>query len=509
MRLAWIVALVGAALTPAPTLAQSRPGPNVLLIIADDHASHVCGAYGNKLVRTPNLDRLARQGMRFDRAFCNSPVCTASRQSFLTGRYPRTIGVTQLRTPLPDSEVTLAEMLGRAGYVTAAIGKMHFNSNLTHGFDVRLDVPDWRQWLKQKGAKAVPKDVAVLPVWRPFKDPARVWLNGSTLPLAADADMAGTYFARQAVKYLEEGRKRPFFLVVSFTEPHSPFHFPIEFRGRHNPEAFPVPKVGPEDAWQVPAIFRNLTDREKQGIAAAYYTSVEFMDRNVGAVLDAVRRLGLEEDTLIIYIGDHGYLLGHHGRFEKHCLFNEAVLAPLLVRVPGRHSSVPPRGRSTEAMVEFIDLVPTVLGYCKQPVPKTVQGLSLKPLLDGAAVRHRDEVFVEYAENEEALVRTDRWHFIYGTGKRERQDGYATGLPLPGRTVLLYDVEKDPGQTTNLARRPEYAEVVAELTRRLADHLRRTARQPELIPHGDVHAVLAHCLQPRDVQPPVKGKKKQ
>jgi choline-sulfatase len=392
-------------------------------------------------------------------------------------------------------------MLSKSGYATAAIGKMHFNSNLKHGFDLRLDLPEYRRWLKEKGAKPLPAGVEVLPAWKPFKDPARVWLNSKCLPYGAvDEDMAGTYFTREAVNYLRAKKGEPFFLIVSFTEPHSPFHFPLEFRGRHKPESFRIPKVGPEDDWQIPAVFRDLTEREKQGITAAYYSSVEFLDRNVGRVLDALRELGLEEDTLVIFIGDHGYLLGHHGRFEKHCLFIEAVRAPLLISAPRRRDPLPPRGRATPALVEFIDLVPTALDYCRVPIPQTVQGLSLKPLLEEAAVNHRDQVFVEYSENEEAMVRTQRWHLIYGTGKRARQDGYATGRPLPGRTVLLYDVEKDPGQTTNLAKRPEYAEVVAELTRRLAEHMRRTARQPELLPQGDVHAVLEFCLQPRDVK---------
>ena len=123
----------------------------MLWICADDHAAYVCGAYGNKIVRTPNLDRLAAEGMRFDRAFCNSPVCTASRQSFLTGRYPRTVGVTQLKTPLPEGERTLAHFLKAAGYDTASFGKMHFNSALTHGFDVRKDLAQHAQYLKTNG----------------------------------------------------------------------------------------------------------------------------------------------------------------------------------------------------------------------------------------------------------------------------------------------------------------------------------------------------------------------
>lgn len=471
---------------------------NVLLLIGDDHAAYALGAYGNKQVRTPNLDKLAAQGMRFDRAYCTCPMCTPSRQSFLTGRYPRSLGVTQLRTALPESADTLAKMLKRAGYLTAAIGKMHFNSQLKHGFDLRLDNPDHAKWLAKKGKTPLPEGVEVQPPWRPFKDPARVWLNSKALPMGlVDDDMAGTWFAKQAVQYLNEHKDEPFFLIVSFTEPHSPFHFPVEFRGRQRPESFPVPKIGPEDDAFIPAIFRDLTDREKQGIAAAYYTSVEFLDRNLGRVLDALDKLGLAENTLVIYLGDHGYCLGHHGRFEKHSMWEEAIRSPLLCRWPGRV----PLGQNTSALASLFDIVPTILEATGQPIPKTVQAKSLVPVLTGASKSHRDHVFVEYSENDEAMVRTDRWAFMYGSGKRQRDDGYATGKPLPGRTIKLFDMHSDPQQMTNLAQRPEHAETVRNLTQRLAEHLKATARQPELAPRTeDVHALLDYLVQPRDVE---------
>jgi choline-sulfatase len=495
MRLS-LLALFACAVLPAPVLAADARRPNVLWICADDHAPYVCGAYGNPVVRTPNLDRLSARGMRFDRAYCNAPVCTASRAAFITGRYPRTAGVTQLPTPLPATERTLATMLREAGYATAAFGKMHFNSELKHGFDERLDLPEFRKALQARGPRPIPADIEVQPPWKPFRDPARIWLNSFCRPYGAvDADMAGTWFAEQAARYLHEPRDRPFFLMVSFYEPHSPFHFPIEYRGRHNPGSFAVPRVGPEDDGQIPAVFRDLTDREKQGIIAAYYTSVEFLDRNVGRVLSALEKSGRAEDTLVVYTGDHGYMLGQHGRFEKHCCYEPAVRSPLLVVHPGKV----PAGRATEALVEFIDIVPTVLASCDVPIPKEVQGKSLVPLLRGKTAKHRDQVFVEYAENEEAMIRTGRWKFIYCTGKRARKDGYETGRPLPGRTVQLFDVVNDPDEFTNLAGRPEHAGRVEEFTHRLAGHLKRTARQPELVPSGgDVRAVLEFCLQPRD-----------
>jgi choline-sulfatase len=496
-----VLTLAGLFLLPAAVCGEPPRRPNVLWIVADDLAPYAVGAYGCTRVKTPNIDRLAAEGLRFDRAYCNSPVCTASRAAFITGRYPRTVGVTQLKTPLPEGEPTLATLLKAAGYDTAAVGKMHFNSALTHGFDLRLDLAEHQAFLKEKGKKALPAGVEVQPPWRPFKDPASVWLNSTCRPFGAvDEDMPGTYFAGRAAKYIADRRDRPFFLMVSFYEPHSPFHFPVEYRGRHRPDEYPVPRVGPEDDWQIPAIFRELSDKEKQGIIAAYHTSVEYLDRNVGVVLDALKESGRDRDTVVVFIGDHGYMLGQHGRFEKHCCYEPAVRAPLIVRWPGH---VKP-GRTTAALVEFIDIVPTLLEACGRPVPDAVQGKSLGGVLAGEKKEHREHVIAEYSENEEAMIRTGRWKLVYGTGKRQREDGYATGRPLPGRTVLLYDEENDPDEMTNLAKKPEHAKRVEELTARLAEHMRRTARQPELIPKGDVHAVLEHCLQPRDVTAPSK-----
>ncbi len=495
-----LLALLGVWLLPPGAGADEPHRPNVLWIVADDLAAYTIGSYGCSRVKTPNLDRLAAEGLRFDRAYCNSPVCTASRAAFLTGRYPRSIGVTQLQTPLPESEPTLATLLRTAGYDTAAIGKMHFNSSLKHGFDLRLDLAEQQAYLKLKGQRPLPEGVAVQPPWRPFKDPASVWLNSACRPFGAlDQDMAGTFFAQRAVEYLAQRRDRPFFLMVSFYEPHSPFHFPVEYRNRHRPEEYPVPKPGPEDDWQIPAIFSPLSDREKQGIIAAYHTSVEFLDKNVGLVVDALKNSGRDRDTIVILIGDHGYMLGQHGRFEKHCCFEPAVRAPLIVRWPGH---VKP-GRATDALVEFIDIVPTLLEACRQPLPAAVQGRSFGGILSGEKAAHRDHVIAEYSENEEAMIRTPRWKLIYGTGKRARRDGYATGKPLPGRKVQLYDELHDADELTNLATRPQHARLVDELTLALADHMKRTARQPNLIPKdGDVHALLEHCLQPRDVAAP-------
>jgi len=474
--------------------AQAAP-PNVLWIIADDFAHHAQGSV-NPLVRTPNIDRLSAMGIRFDRAYCNSPVCTASRQSFLTGRYPRSLGVTALATPLPEGTRTLAHEFGEAGYETTSIGKMHFNSTLMHGFDSRIDLADFNKARKAAQSRPLPEGVAVQPAWKAFKDPARIWLNSDKLPYGAyDDEMPDTWLTQQAVKYLEGPHAKPFFLMVSLYEPHSPYRFPVEYRDRIAAEKMPLPRVGPEDDAQIPQIFRDLTDNEKKGIAAAYYTSAEHADANVGRVLDALKKSGQTENTIVVFTGDHGYMLGQHGRFEKHCMFEEAVRSPLTICRPGA-KPMPP----SNSLVEFIDIAPTLLDLCGLKRGTQMQGRSLLGLLDGKTATHRDAVVVEYAENEEGMLRTDRWKLIYGTGKRDRKDGYQTGKPLPGRTIGLYDMEHDPGEFTNLAAKPEHAERVKEMTKTLAVRLRESARVTEGMPEGDdVHRLLEWCMQSRDL----------
>jgi arylsulfatase A-like enzyme len=496
---ALVVLLIVLALAAEAVAGTKTPRPvNVLVICADDHAAYVTGAYGNSQVRTPHIDRLAAEGMLFERAYCNSPVCTASRQSFLTGRYPRSLGVTQLQTPLPAYEVTMAETLRAAGFETAAIGKMHFNSSLGHGFDLRVDLPDYQAWLQQQPRESLPEGLAVQPPWRPFRDPARVWLNSACRPVGvSDARTDASYLAARASDYLLAPRDNPFFLVVSFYEPHSPYRFPPEYRGRHSASEFEAPQPGPEDDAQIPAVFRDLSGAEKSGIAAAYYTSVEFMDQKVGVVLEALARSGKASDTLVIYLGDHGYLLGQHGRFEKHSSYEEAVRVPLLMRLPDRIAP----GRRSAALVELVDLVPTVYDLCGLPADPRVEGRSFRPVVLEGATRHRDHVIVEYSPNDEVMIRDDRWKLVFERNRRLRTDGYDIEGPLGSPlNFRLYDLERDPRELTNVAGQIDNAGTVKRLAESLVDHLARTSRKPAPLPAGsDPKVLLDFYVQPQDV----------
>ncbi len=452
--------------------------PNVLLIVGDDHRADVIGSYGSKLAKTPNLDRLAAQGMRFDRAYVNAPICDPSRQSFLTGRYPHCTGVSLHTQPLGKDAYTLAHRLREAGYHTGAFGKMNFNAPGSFGFEVDIDEKSYRQADAKREHRPLPEGMEVLPQWKPFHDPARIWLNGFYRPFGRFADeMAATFYADRAIDFMTEHKEEPWFVEIGFHEPHSPFQFPVGFAHLYRPQDMPVPEQGPEDAGGIPKVFVDLTRADKQGIIASYYTSVAWLDTRVGRVLDALERLHLAGDTLVIYIADNGYHLGEHGRFEKHTLFERCVRVPFIVRFPGRIRT----GASTGAFVELVDLAPTVLDYLQvphradAPPPRDLHGQSLKPLIEGQTASVRDAVFSEYQQTQEAMVRTDQYKLIYQTSKAPDLIwiGYEPVVPPKGRSVRLYDELKDPQEFHNIAREPGREKVVSELLDRLADWYKR------------------------------------
>lgn len=490
-RRSWMMSAAGAA-------ASRGRKSNLLFLISDDHAGYVLGADGNRLARTPGLDRLAAEGTRFAAHYCNSPVSTPSRQSFFTGLMPSAAGVTVLRTPLSEEKPTLAKQLRHAGYDTGVIGKMHFNQRAKpdlHGFRLVMTEDEvQRKWAGEVQSKPLPDGARTKPGWRPFKDPARIWLNAEKLPYPRyEADMKGTYIAEQACRFLREHRDDPFALWVSLMEPHSPYDFPFEDRDRFDAARFPVPRVGPEDPPQIPIIFRDLTPAEKQGIAAAYYTSVGFLDRNINRVLDQLRQLHLESDTLVVYLADHGYCLGQHGRFEKHCGYDPALRVPLIVRWPGRV-----RRGVVRDFTESVDVAPTILDLMGvDPLP-VMHGASLRAYAEGRRPeRPRDHIFSQYLENEEAFLRTARWKLIHCSGKRKRTEGYLTDNPTPGRYTRLYNLERDPGEFHDLSER--YPQVVRELSGKLL--ARYTATHPEAsrLPGGlDSFEATEWFLRPRD-----------
>ena len=477
-------------LTSAALVRGQRRKPNFVFILADDHAGYVLGVDGNRLARTPHLDAFSRESVRFSRHFCNSPVCTPSRQSLFTGQMPHSAGVTRLPTPLAEDKPTLAKQFQKAGYTTAVFGKMHFNRPGMpgmHGFDVACteDVLT-REWQDRVKPAALPPSTKTKPLpWKPLKDPARIWLNADKFPYPCyERDMRASFQMAETERFLERHKDHPFALWVSFLEPHSPFDFPVEYADKYPPGGFQVPEPGPEDGPQIPLIFRDLTAADRRGIIAAYYTSVEYLDSNIGRLLRKLGELNLDANTLVVYTADHGYCLGQHGRFEKHCGYDPALRVPLMLRYPGRI-----RPGVVHDMTEHVDVSATITDLMEVEALPVRHGRSLKPHLEQHRVVPREYIFGEYLENEEVYIRTDRWKFIYCTGRRGRTDGYATGNPTPGRYEILYDLRSDPGEFRNVADR--HPDVVNRLTKVMLERFRET--------HVSRDKSLDWYLRPADV----------
>ncbi len=487
---------VGSAIA-APLAAQARRKPNFVFILADDHAGYVLGCDGNKKAETPNLDRLASEGTRFEAHYCNSPVCTPSRQSFLTGQLPHAAGVTVLSTPLSPDKPTIAKQLKAAGFKTAVFGKMHFNrpgAPGLHGFDDMFTERELVKAWQRAGGKAVPEGIATkkLP-WRPFQTPANEWLNAGNLPYPRhEGDMRSTFLLNRVKDYLTDNKDKQFAVWVSFQEPHSPFDFPIEHR-KFTAADFESPRVGPEDTWQIPKIFRDLSDGEKQGIIAAYYNSTRFLDMNVGRVLEHLKRLNLDDNTFIVYMADHGYSLGQHGRFEKHCGYDPAMRVPLIMRWPGHIG----KGVVSD-FTESVDVPHTILDLLEAPALPVRHGHSLRRYVEGKRpATVRSHVFSQYSENEEVFLRSKTHKLIYCSGARKRTDGYLIDNPTPGPYTRLYDLKTDPGEFTDVA--GKNTKLVSEMKNAVLERFRKThpdaASEPS---NATPDALLNYYVRPRD-----------
>ncbi len=501
--------LKAAAITAAlPMLSsctvQAEPFKNIVMIIGDDHSARVLGCYGNKVVRTPNLDKMAQRGIRFTNAYANAPVCSASRQSLLTGRYAHAAGVTLLRTPFPEEQVTVADHLKQFGFATGYVGKMHFNNDLNHGFDENFKRRDLGSYRQEHTPREVDDSIPVRPPWKPFRDPARIWLNADMLPSEFfDKDSDGAIYSKKAIEFLNNHKDERFCLWLGFQEPHSPFNFPIEFAGRVDPKNVPLPEGSPEDDRWVPEIYRDLSEEDRRGIIASYYTSVEYMDKNVGLVLDELDRLGLIEETLVIYIGDHGYLLNDHKRFEKHMMWEPAIGAPLIVLGGQRFK----KNITSEVLTEFVDLAPTIMDALGVDQMRTHQGKSLLPVLEQKTSEHKDYVFAEFLVDNKAMVCTKKWKYIFTTGKRDLGQGYATGFGPSGIVHRLYDVANDPDETRDVSTQQENQAVLQELQQTMIQHFKETDPRAPQLPAGlSTDDILAWFCEPPEGDETVDSK---
>ena len=470
--------------------------PNVLFIAVDDLRPDL-GCYGNKVVQSPNIDRLAARGIVFNHAYCQQAVCSPSRSSLMTGRRPDATRVwdleTHFRVALPDV-VTLPQYFKANGYHSAALSKIYH-----HGFEdgrswsnphwypsgqtVDTDPVDWTRRIVKKvpggvqenSKAAAPKDNDKPAAGKAGKAPKGDAFEASP---KSDDELPDGATAAEAVKRLHElkAKGQSFFLAVGFLKPHLPFVAPKKYWDLYDPETIPLPATDrlPEGAPE----FAGHTNGELHSYANVpqgnpipagfakqlrhgYYACISYTDAQIGRLLDALEKEGLAENTVVVLWGDHGWQLGDHGLWHKHTNFELAARAPLVLSVPQQKSA----GQKCDAPVEFVDIYPTLADVCGLPVPAGLDGTSLKPWIENPSVPKAKVAISQYPRGGAALgaslmgysIRDERWRL---TLWRDRSSQAIAATEL-------YDEQNDPAETRNVAGKTENKAIIEALSKHL------------------------------------------
>ena len=451
-----LAVVLSSALLPSAQGAQKKM--NVLLIAVDDMNNDL-GCYGNPQVQSPNIDRLAKDGLRFNRAYCQFPLCSPSRTSVLTGRRPditRTFDLTyHFRQGLPDT-VTLPQLFLKNGYYTARVGKLYHYGNPgqigTSGLD---DPASWQEFYNPAGRDktTIEKDVIQY-----SGKPGQLGKSMAYLDDQSGTDLEHTdgKVATQAIELLEKHRDQPFFLAVGFYRPHCPYITPKGYFQKYALNEITLPEIPDGEQSRVPAAalqgtgkwpYDGVTAEQARECKRAYYAAISFVDAQIGRVLDSLDRLGLKENTAIVFWSDHGYHLGEHGLWYKQSCYEESTRVPFIISVPGQKT----RGADTQRTVELLDIYPTLADYAGLPAPGYVEGASLRPLLESASAAWDRPAYSQVERNgfPGHSVRTECWRYTeWGYGEKGAE---------------LYDHSNDPGEHHNLFQSPEHAAVVAEM----------------------------------------------
>jgi len=486
-KLVVILNLVGFVAAISGALA-APPKPNVLLICVDD-LKPLLGCYGDPRIKTPNMDRLARRGVLFEKAYCNQAVCAPSRNTLMTGLRPTKLGIydlgTNFRKAAPDA-VTLSQYFMQHGYYAEGMGKIYHEGHGNQDDAASWSIPHWNP---KAETYALPENRTPS---RPRSAAKKTKARGAPTECANVPD---TFYgdgktADEAIRRLQKAGERqgqPFFMAVGFIRPHLAFVAPKKYwdlydRADFSLPALRVPPAGaPEFAptsWgelrqysDIPQV-GPVSDDQARLLIHGYHASVSYVDAQIGRVLDELERLGLDKTTIVVLWGDHGWHLGDHGMWCKHTNYEQAARIPVIVSAPGRT----PGGARCRALIETADIYPTLCELAGLPAPRGLDGKSFVPALkDPASAKTKEAVFHVYPRSSEETgwilgraVRTERFRLV---------EWKKPGGPDSNAIFELYDYLADPEETANLAaRKPE---IVAELRVLLA---RQSQPKPQWTP---------------------------
>lgn len=435
----------------APVAVSGAKHPNILFISVDDLRPEL-GCYGSEVARSPNIDRLAESGTVFERAYCQVPVCGASRASLMTGMYPTADRFVTYYTRADKDAAGIPDLptwLRRSGYTAIGNGKIY------HDWDDSKD--SWSQFFR-------PSDFKI------YHLPENQALSNNEKPAYEAADVSDDLYSggEMTNKIIEDLRRAkaegtPFFITAGYAKPHLPFNAPKKYWDLYDRESIElvdnpyVPAGAPQEAihqWhELRGMYGGipkegpLSDELARTLMHGYYACVSYTDAMIGRLLDELDRLEMRDNTIVILWGDHGWQLGEHSLWCKHALFETSLHAPLIVSAPGMKA-----GQRTAALVEFVDIYPTLCDLAGVEAPDHLHGKSLAPLMRDPEAPFKEAIFGRYHGGES--VRSDRFQYTEWTSGAK----------------MLYDHASDPDENVNVVNNPKYREVVAKLQQILKDH---------------------------------------
>lgn len=444
--------LLGAALPSGPACRSQRGArPNFVFFLTDDQRWDGMSCAGNRILQTPNMDRIASGGVRFENMFVTTSLCGPSRATILTGKYAHSHGVRRNGMSLSPSQVTFPEILKSAGYETAFVGKWH-NADLGRGRGF-----DYQFGFRGQGR---------------YMDPG---ISENFGPERRYAGHITDILADKAVEFIEREHRQPFCLLLWFKAPHRSFQPAPRFKNLYQESMIPLPENYADDYRGRPQAVANANMRigdfpdipDYQTFVKDYYRCLAGVDENVGRVLDSLERSGHEENTAVVYSGDNGFFIGEHHFFDKRFMYEESIRVPLLIRYPKMGSP----GRKCPEMVLNVDIAPTLLHLAEISPPSDMQGRSMRSLLEGRETPWREDFLYEYYEYPGAHsgrmnrgIRTRRWKYIHFF--EEPQE------------IELYDLANDPLEMVNLAHQPDHRNLRENLARRMQE-LRTETNDPD------------------------------
>ncbi|MCW9706629.1 sulfatase [Fodinibius salsisoli] len=453
------------------TSAQELEKPNVLFIISDDLTATAVSAYGNKLDTTPNIDRLASEGVRFSRAYSQYPVCGPSRASLMFGYYPNattTYGYVSGRENVGDQRQSWSQLFKNNGYYTARVSKIYHMGvpiDIETGSNGTDDAASWVERFNSPGPEWKAEGEAELVQNNPYGNKSRQGGNVMTIVEAEGGEQVHSdgKTAEKASELIRKHKDEPFFLAVGLVRPHVPFVAPKEYFKPYPYEQVVLPPnvqndwndIPPRGINYVTSVNARMSKEQEKKAVAGYYASVSYMDAQVGKVLQTLKEEGLEDNTIVVFTSDHGFHLGEHRFWMKVSLHEESVKVPMIIKVPGKEPAV------SNSLVELLDLYPTVAELAGLEYSEHLQGKSLIPILDDPDNDVREAAFSmhRWRGKFSYMLRSDKWAYI------QYDENASAGMEL-------FDMENDAKQFNNLADNPQYQDVVADFQNRLQKKLK-------------------------------------